>query len=67
MPSNDIRAVHASAAPPTSVADWLALQGRFAHLLAPENAPVLEEIQQQVEEDWAALRDRCGDLVPAAR
>jgi pyruvate ferredoxin oxidoreductase beta subunit len=49
------------------VADWLALQGRFAHLLAPENASVVEEIQRQVEEDWEALLDRCGELVPAAR
>jgi len=49
------------------VADWLALQGRFAHLLAPENAPVIEQIQRQVEEDWEALLDRCGELVPAAR
>ena len=49
------------------VADWLALQGRFAHLLTPESAPVLEEIQQQVEEDWESLLGRCGDLVPSAR
>ena len=42
------------------VADWLALQGRFAHLLRPENAAVVEEIQAQVEEDWAALVERCG-------
>src|SRR5688572_8930835 len=32
---------------PVPVADWLKLQGRFAHLLRPENAAVVEEIQAQ--------------------
>ena len=55
--------------PPTvlPVADWLALQGRFAHLLAPENASVVEEIQGQVEEDWESLVRRCDDRVAPAR
>jgi pyruvate ferredoxin oxidoreductase beta subunit len=47
------------------VADWLALQGRFAHLLRPENAAVVEGIQVRVEEDWEALVERCGDAVAA--
>ena len=42
------------------VADWLALQGRFAHLLRPENAAVVADIQAQVEEDWLALLEQCG-------
>jgi len=42
------------------VADWLALQGRFAHLLRPENAPVVEQIQTHVEDDWTALLARCA-------
>ena len=41
------------------VEDWLALQKRFAHLLRPENAAVVDEIQAQVDEDWAALVERC--------
>ncbi len=46
------------------VADWLALQGRFAHLLGPENEPLVGRIQEQVEHDWRALLDRCGDRLP---
>jgi pyruvate ferredoxin oxidoreductase beta subunit len=45
---------------PVPVADWLALQGRFAHLLRPENADVVARIQARVEEDWAALVERCA-------
>ena len=47
------------------VRDWLALQGRFAHLLKPESEPVVASIQAQVERDWLALLERCGDRVPA--
>src|SRR6187431_146974 len=48
--------------PPTvlPVAEWLALQGRFAHLLQAENATVVAGIQAQVEEDWVALLEQCG-------
>jgi hypothetical protein len=48
--------------PPNTVpvADWLALQGRFAHLLRPENAEVVADIQSRVEEDWQALSQLCG-------
>jgi pyruvate ferredoxin oxidoreductase beta subunit len=48
------------------VSDWLALQGRFAHLLSPENEPLVARIQEQVERDWRALLERCGDRLPAA-
>jgi pyruvate ferredoxin oxidoreductase beta subunit len=44
---------------PVPVVDWLALQGRFAHLLRPENAARVHEIQAQVEADWAAIVARC--------
>src|SRR5215207_1054725 len=48
------------------VKDWLALQTRFAHLLEPENEPVVARIQEQIEGDWLALLDRCGDrLAPS--
>jgi pyruvate ferredoxin oxidoreductase beta subunit len=43
---------------PVPVADWLALQKRFAHLLRPENAAVVDRIQAQVEKDWLALLER---------
>jgi pyruvate ferredoxin oxidoreductase beta subunit len=48
------------------VAEWLALQGRFAHLLQPENEPVVARIQEQVQRDWLALLERCGGRVPSS-
>jgi pyruvate ferredoxin oxidoreductase beta subunit len=48
---------------PVQVEDWLRLQSRFAHLLHPENAEVVAEIQTRVEADWAALLERCGQTV----
>ena len=45
---------------PVPVADWLALQARFAHLLRPENAAVVADIQAQVEREWDELVGRCG-------
>jgi pyruvate ferredoxin oxidoreductase beta subunit len=45
------------------VEDWLRLQQRFAHLLREENAGIVDQIQQQVEADWAALLDRCNESV----
>ena len=44
---------------PVPVADWLALQARFAHLLRPENAEVVADIQAQVEREWDELVGRC--------
>jgi pyruvate ferredoxin oxidoreductase beta subunit len=49
-------------AQPVPVADWLALQARFAHLLRPENAAVVAEIQAQVEREWDELVGRCGEV-----
>jgi len=37
------------------VTEWLKPQGRFRHLFQEKNAPVIEEIQKQVDEDWEAL------------
>jgi pyruvate ferredoxin oxidoreductase beta subunit len=37
------------------VTDWLRPQARFAHLLEPEAAPLLEQIEQQVARDWDEL------------
>jgi len=39
---------------------WLGLQARFAHLLRPENRPLVDRIQEQVDADWADLRARCS-------
>jgi pyruvate ferredoxin oxidoreductase beta subunit len=45
--------------PRRPIQDWLAGQARFAHLLRPENAALLEAVQAQVERDWEALLARC--------
>jgi pyruvate ferredoxin oxidoreductase beta subunit len=47
------------------IEEWLGPQKRFAHLLRPENAELVETIQRQVAADWRALRDRCEGGVPA--
>jgi len=41
------------------IEDWLEGQARFAHLLRPENASLVAEIQAAVERDWLALLARC--------
>ena len=45
---------------PVPVEDWLAGQKRFAHLLRAENRPLVEQIQQRVDEGWDALLSRCN-------
>jgi pyruvate ferredoxin oxidoreductase beta subunit len=48
------------------VEEWLRPQARFAHLLEPENHELVEQIQRQIEADWASLLDRCeADLAHA--
>jgi pyruvate ferredoxin oxidoreductase beta subunit len=46
------------------IEDWLRPQKRFAHLLRPENANLVAEIQAKVDADWEDLLRRCqgGDL-----
>ncbi|MGZ4359988.1 MAG: thiamine pyrophosphate-dependent enzyme [Gaiellaceae bacterium] len=46
---------------PIPIEDWLRGQTRFRHLLAPENAGVLEDIQRQVDREWRDLLIRCGE------
>jgi pyruvate ferredoxin oxidoreductase beta subunit len=42
------------------IEEWLRPQGRFRHLMAPEQRSAVEEIQNRVDEDWQALVERCG-------
>ena len=37
------------------LSQWLFMQGRFKHLDAPEYAPVIDELQQEVDRSWAWL------------
>jgi pyruvate ferredoxin oxidoreductase beta subunit len=46
------------------IEEWLRPQKRFAHLLRPENAGIVEEIQRRVDADWEDLLrlSQGGDL-----
>ncbi len=48
------------------VADWLRPQKRFAHLFTAEAAEVLAEVQRRVDDDWAALLERCEEAACVA-
>ena len=41
------------------VEEWLRPQARFAHLLGPEQLPLVERIQRRIDADWAGLLARC--------
>ncbi|MCD6408317.1 pyruvate ferredoxin oxidoreductase [bacterium] len=41
------------------VVEWFKLQRRFRHLLKPENEPLLEEIQKEVDRRWEELLSKC--------
>ncbi|MGB4007414.1 MAG: thiamine pyrophosphate-dependent enzyme [Bacillota bacterium] len=43
------------------VEDWLKRQDRFRHLFKPENAEIVKEIQEDVDERWAKLLAKCGE------
>jgi pyruvate ferredoxin oxidoreductase beta subunit len=43
------------------VEEWLRPQKRFAHLLRPENGELVDEIRSQIEREWLALLELCGD------
>jgi pyruvate ferredoxin oxidoreductase beta subunit len=43
------------------ITDWLEPQGRFRHLLRPENQPLVEKIQTEVDRRWEQLLERCGE------
>jgi pyruvate ferredoxin oxidoreductase alpha subunit len=38
------------------VGDWLKLMGKTRHLLAPENAPIVQGIQEETDRRWARLK-----------
>jgi len=41
------------------ITEWLESQGRFRHLLRPENKGLVEEMQRHVDEEWSKLLERC--------
>ena len=42
------------------ITNWLEQQGRFAHLLHPENHDLVDRFQEAVDQAWGALLTRCG-------
>ncbi len=48
------------------VEEWLKLQGRFSHLLRPENHAALEQYQADVDREWTGLLAVCGGVAKAA-
>ena len=45
--------------PKKPITDWLRSQGRFSHLLTPENEDVVRALQKAVDEEWHGLLERC--------
>lgn len=43
------------------VIEFIKMQGRFKHLLEPENAYIVEKIQKHVDENWERLKKRCSE------
>lgn len=42
------------------VSEWIKLQGRFRHLLKPENKALLDEIQNEIDRNWEELLKKEG-------
>lgn len=45
--------------PKKPITDWLQSQGRFQHLLTPQNRHLVDTLQQVVDRQWAKLLERC--------
>jgi len=43
------------------IEEFLKPQGRFRHLFAPGNEEMIKRIQEEVDENWLALLERCGE------
>ncbi len=44
-----------------NITDWLASQGRFAHLFDPEQKEMIAEIQEEVNARWAKILSLCEE------
>jgi len=42
------------------ITEFLKTQGRFKHLFRPENAPLLEKIQSNIDAEWERIKKICG-------
>jgi pyruvate ferredoxin oxidoreductase beta subunit len=43
------------------IEEFLKPQGRFRHLFAPGNEHVIKAIQEEIDNRWLALLERCGE------
>jgi pyruvate ferredoxin oxidoreductase beta subunit len=43
------------------IIEWLKSQGRFKHLLKPENESILKDIQEHIDLEWNYLLKRAGE------
>lgn len=48
------------------IIDWFKSQGRFSHLLSPENKDLVESLQQQVDQDWERLLQRTSSTIKSS-
>ena len=46
----------------TPYSDWLKRQNRFRHLFRPENTALLEDLQDEIDQNWDELLSRCSEL-----
>lgn len=42
------------------IIEYLKTQGRFKHLLSPENQPIVDSIQKSIDDYWEKLEKRCA-------
>jgi len=43
---------------PQPIEEWLKLQGRFSHLMKPENQDKVKELQEWVNSKWELLQKK---------
>jgi pyruvate ferredoxin oxidoreductase beta subunit len=55
---NGVYKITASPKEKKPVVEFLKPQGRFKHLFKPENAPILERIQKEIDLKWEILQRR---------
>jgi pyruvate ferredoxin oxidoreductase beta subunit len=46
------------------ITEYVKLQGRFKHLMLPENKPLLDEMQRNVDTRWEYIKKMCAADVP---
>ena len=46
------------------IEEWIKPQGRYKHLLKPENQHIIEKIQKNIDAEWAKLKKMCGVVDP---